>query len=50
MFSILPRNQVTVGRGAPLTVQTSRRVVPITTVSLWGLSVKNGGIPGAKVT
>ena len=33
-FSILPRDQVTVGRGAPLALQTSRRVVPVTAVSL----------------
>jgi len=48
-FIILPCNQVTVGVGAPPTLHTSRRLVPMTTVSLWGLSMKYGAIPGAKM-
>lgn len=47
LFIVLPRDQVTVGVGAPFTLQTSCRRVPMTTVSLWGLSMKNGAIPGA---
>ena len=45
MFIMLPRDHVTDGVGAPLTVQTSCRLVPTTTVSLRGRSMKNGAKP-----
>jgi len=49
-FNQLPRDHVTVGVGAPLTAQTRCTLEPITTVSLRGLSMKNGAKPESQMT